>query len=625
MKNKKPNNSNNKRSLTFYYVLVLVVLILAQLIIVPMIREMGVKEVTYSEFVELIKEDKVEKVVRESNLYRFETKADKGEKKILKTGPWGTSDELTKLLEEKGVEFAAEIPSAPNPILGFLLTFAVPLLFMWFLVNRLTKNISGGSGLPFGKSSVKTYVKGESGKSFQDVAGQDEAKDSLLEIVDFLSQPDQYNAIGAVCPKGVLLVGPPGTGKTLLAQAVAGEANVPFYNISGSEFVELFVGMGASKVRDLFKEAKKNAPCIVFIDEIDAIGKKRDTRGFSGNDEREQTLNQLLNEMDGFDGNNGVVILAATNRPEILDPALTRPGRFDRQIRVELPDIVGREEILKVHAKNIKMEPDVDLKNIAKMTAGSSGADLANIINEGALRAVRMHRKQVSEEDLIESVEVVIAGHQKKKSVITDRDKKMIAYHEVGHALVAALQKDTAPVTKITIIPRTSGVLGYTMQVDEEEKVLMSVEDLFQEITILTGGRSAEELVFQTKTTGAANDIEKATKLARAMVTRFGMTDEFDFIALEQVTGEYLGMESQLMASPGTAQSIDDKVREIISKAHEKALNILKEYEQQLHDISSFLLEKETITGEEFMDLLHRSLEFYKKKEEETENVQQGE
>lgn len=606
-----PGRNNSPKTPTYYILIALVVLFVFNLIFGSQLMSSNLKEVTYSEFTTMIEEGKVDKVVAESNFYRFEAKDNNNTKREYKTGPWNDTEALTQLLRDNNVEFTAEIPSTPNPILSFILSLILPIGLLLFVGRMMMRNMGGGGGMNIGKSSAKMYVKNDSRKTFHDVAGQDEAKESLNEIVDFLDKPAKYTEIGAVCPKGILLVGPPGTGKTLLAQAVAGEADVPFFSASGSEFVELFVGNGAAKIRDLFKEAKKKAPCIVFIDEIDAIGKKRDSHGLGGNDEREQTLNQLLSEMDGFEGNSGVVILAATNRPEILDPALTRPGRFDRQVRVELPDIIGREEILKVHAKDVKMDSSVELKNIAKMTAGASGADLANIINEGALRAVRFKRDRVIEEDLVESVEVVIAGQQKKNSVITDRDKKMIAYHEVGHALVAAMQKHSAPVTKITIIPRTSGALGYTMQVEEDEKVLMTVGDIFQQIVTLTGGRTAEELIFDTKTTGASNDIERATKMARAMVTRFGMTDEFNFVALETNSNPYLGGDAHLQAAPGTAKVVDDKVREIISDAHQTATSILKKHMQQLHDIASYLLEKETITGEEFMDVLNRSLEFY--------------
>lgn len=601
-----PDGSNKKRPIIYYYLAVFVVLLIIQLIISPMITESRIKEVSYSTFTKLVEEGQVQKVQKSATGYTFVAKDKNGTAVKMKTGPW-ESDTLTELLDKKGVEYSAEIPTTPNPILGFLITFLIPLALLWYMGRRIITQMQGSGAMSFGKSNAKVYVKAKSGKSFHDVAGQDEAKDSLLEVVDFLSNPAKYREIGAVSPKGVLLVGPPGTGKTLLAQAVAGEAHVPFFSISGSEFVELFVGMGAAKVRDLFKEAKKKAPCIVFIDEIDAIGKRRDTAGISGNDEREQTLNQLLSEMDGFEGNSGVVILAATNRPEILDRALTRPGRFDRQIRVELPDIRGREDILRVHARKIKTDAQLDFRQVAKMTAGTSGADLANIVNEGALRAVREGRNAVTTEDLIESVETVIAGQQKKNAVITDRDKKIIAYHEVGHALVAAIQKGTAPVTKITIIPRTSGALGYTMQVDEEEKVIMTQEDIFREIVTFTGGRTAEEFVFQTKTTGASNDIERATQMARAMVTRFGMSEDFDFMALETVNSPYLSQDMSLMAADATAAEVDSRVAEILKKAHQTARKILEENEEEMHVIAAFLLERETITGEEFMELLNKT------------------
>lgn len=601
-----PDGSNKKRPIIYYYLAVFVVLLIIQLIISPMITESRIKEVSYSTFTKLVEEGQVKKVQKSATGYTFVVNDKNGTAVKMKTGPW-ESDTLTELLDKKGVEYSAEIPTTPNPILGFLITFLIPLALLWYMGRRIITQMQGSGAMSFGKSNAKVYVKAKSGKSFHDVAGQDEAKDSLLEVVDFLSNPAKYREIGAVSPKGVLLVGPPGTGKTLLAQAVAGEAHVPFFSISGSEFVELFVGMGAAKVRDLFKEAKKKAPCIVFIDEIDAIGKRRDTAGIGGNDEREQTLNQLLSEMDGFEGNSGVVILAATNRPEILDRALTRPGRFDRQIRVELPDIRGREDILRVHARKIKTDAQLDFRQVAKMTAGTSGADLANIVNEGALRAVREGRNAVTTEDLIESVETVIAGQQKKNAVITDRDKKIIAYHEVGHALVAAIQKGTAPVTKITIIPRTSGALGYTMQVDEEEKVIMTQEDIFREIVTFTGGRTAEEFVFQTKTTGASNDIERATQMARAMVTRFGMSEDFDFMALETVNSPYLSQDTSLMAADATAAEVDSRVAEILKKAHQTARKILEENEEEMHVIAAFLLERETITGEEFMELLNKT------------------
>jgi len=512
--------------------------------------------------------------------------------------------------------------------LTIFLTSILPLLLIYaifyFASRSLTKTMGGRGGadfMNFGKSNAKVYVENKTGKTFKDVAGQEEAKDSLFEIVDFLHNPGKYREIGAKIPKGVLLVGPPGTGKTLLAKAIAGEASVPFFSISGSEFVEMFVGMGASKVRDLFKQAKEKAPCIVFIDEIDAIGKKRDTGGFSGNDEREQTLNQLLNEMDGFDATEGVVLLAATNRPEILDPALTRPGRFDRQVEVELPDKKGREDILKVHAKNVKREDDIDYVEIASRTAGTSGADLANIVNEGALRAVREGRKKLSQEDLEESIEVVIAGQQKKNAVISDDQKKIIAYHEVGHALVAAIQTHKTPVTKITIVPRTGGALGYTMTVDKDEKYIMTKQELFDEICTLAGGRSAEELIFNTKTTGASNDIERATSMARSMVTIYGMDDDFDFMQLEQIQGRYLGGERSLIVSGGTGNKIDEKVQSIISQAHMRAIEILKENIDKLHEISDFLLKEETITGEQFMEILNRKETEPVDKEEVRENT----
>lgn len=600
-----------KRGMILYFVIGSLLILLIQSFLANKVLKKQVKEVTYTEFLTYVEENKVDTVIEENAQYKFTLKEEEGGVKYYIVGKWNDKN-LTEDLKAKGVKFGTKIPQEINPVLYYILSLAVPILIMmlvWRLLARNLTKLGGGDAMSFGKMNAKVYVKAQTGITFNDVAGQDEAKESLLEVVDFLHNPRKYAEIGAVSPKGVLLVGPPGTGKTLLAKAVAGESHVPFFSISGSEFVEMFVGMGASKVRDLFKQAKEKAPCIVFVDEIDAIGKKRDGSGLGGNDEREQTLNQLLNEMDGFDGSTGVIILAATNRPEILDPALTRPGRFDRQVRVELPDIKGREDILKVHAKKVKMEDKVDLKNIAKMTAGASGADLANIINEGALMAVRDDRKLVSEKDLQEAVEVVIAGQKKKNSVVSQKEKEIISYHEVGHALVAAKQKGSAPVTKITIIPRTSGALGYTMQVDDEEKVIMTKEQLFNEIVTLTGGRSAEELIFNTKTTGASNDIEKATKIARSMVTRFGMTDKFDFVALEYQTNRYLGGDNQMNASVGTADQIDSKVMEIISKAHAKAIEILKENMDKLHEIANYLLEKETITGEEFMKILNASQE----------------
>ncbi|WP_100065284.1 ATP-dependent zinc metalloprotease FtsH [Miniphocaeibacter massiliensis] len=566
----------------------------------------SVKEVSFTDFWNMVESDSITGVVEMSNPITFTAKDANGKEKKYKViyDAYTQDPELGSLLRDHKVKYKS-LPKNifSETILPLVLNFA--LIFIFFmLISRILAKRMGGNSMSFGKINSKVYVQSKPGKSFKDVAGQDEAKEALTEVVDFLHDPRKYSEIGAVLPKGVLLVGPPGTGKTLLAQAVAGEANVPFFSMSGSEFVELFVGMGASKVRDLFKQAKEKAPCIVFIDEIDAIGKKRDTHGLSGNDEREQTLNQLLNEMDGFDGNAGVVILGATNRPEILDQALTRPGRFDRQVPVELPDLSGREAILKVHAKKVKTEENIDYKAIALMTAGASGAQLANIINEAALRAVKVGHKLVHQDDLQESVEVVIAGQQKKGMVISPREKRMIAYHEVGHALVAALQKHSAPVTKITIIPRTSGALGYTMQVDEEEKFLMSKEEIFNEIVTFTGGRTAEELIFNTQTTGAANDIERATKLARAMITQYGMTKEFGMVAWESQQARYLDSGTSSVASQNKASQIDDMVEQIIKDAQEKAREILSENIEKLHEISEFLIEKETITGDEFMEIL---------------------
>lgn len=601
-------DDNQKKPIFYYYIIGIIILILLNALLVPQIKSRNTVEVPYSKFVQELEDKNVENVVisDDQREIRFELKD--GKNNVNFTTGNMSEDNLVARLEESGVDnYKTEIPTEASPLLAFLLTWIIPFIFIFGLGQILIRSMAKKSNqgvMSFGKSNAKIYVKSETGKSFKDVAGQDEAKESLNEIVDFLNNPTSYRKIGAKLPKGTLLVGPPGTGKTLMAQALAGEANVPFFSISGSEFVQMFVGMGATKVRDLFKQAKEKAPCIIFIDEIDAIGKKRDSSGFGGNDEREQTLNQLLNEMDGFEGNEGVVILAATNRPEILDPALTRPGRFDREIRVELPDLKGREAILKVHAKKVKTDGNIDFKNVALATAGSSGAQLANIINEGALRAVREGRNTVSERDLLESVEVVIAGHERKNAVISPREKKLIAYHEVGHALVAAKQSNSAPVTKITIIPRTSGALGYTMQVEEEERFLMTKEDLFNKIVTLTGGRCAEELIFDVKTTGASNDIEVSTKYARAMVTRFGMTDEFGMVAMETITNQYLGGDSSLSVSSGTADKIDELVKDIIQQAHDKAYNILKENEESLHKISEFLLEKETITGEEFMNIL---------------------
>lgn len=600
------NDENGKRPLWFWYAIAGAIFLIFNLVISPMIRNSSVTEVKYSQFVSMLKEGKVTEVQMEPHQITFKVKEkNKDNVENYKSGRWPDPDITNRLLSANS-KFSTKIVEPTNPLIIFLLQWVIPMAIMFFGIRFLTKNMMGGSGnsLSFGKSNAKKYIKAQNSATFRDVAGQDEAKESLEEIVDFLHNPKKYSDIGAVTPKGVLLIGPPGTGKTLIAKAVAGEANVPFFSISGSEFVEMFVGLGASKVRDLFKQANEKAPCIVFIDEIDAIGKRRDTSGYSGNDEREQTLNQLLNEMDGFDATNGVIILAATNRPEILDPALTRPGRFDRQVRVELPDITGREAILKVHSKKIKISEDVNLKTVAKMTAGASGAELANIINEGALRAVKEGRSIVNEEDLIEAVEVVIAGHKRKNMVITQKEKEIIAYHEVGHAIAAAAQTNTAPVTKITIIPRTSGALGYTMQVEEEEKFLQSRDDLFQELVILTGGRTAEEIVFNIKTTGASNDIERATKIARAMVATYGMEDEFDFVLLEASSSRYLkGSATQSYAASGTENKIDSKVMAIISEAHAKAHELLKENIDKLHEISKYLLEKETITGAQFMDI----------------------
>lgn len=606
---KKPNKRGNfpePKPLYYWYIIGALIIIIFQFLVAPMIRDSQVTEVTYSKFLEMLDKGEIDKVEMTSYQYNFSVK-DGDKQTKYKTGVWPDPD-ITNRLENANTTFGTEIIQPTNPIIVLLVQLGIPLTIMFIAIKLLSKTMmsGGGNALSFGKSNAKIYIKAQNSAKFKDVAGQDEAKESLEEIVDFLHNPKKYAEIGAVTPKGVLLVGPPGTGKTLLAKAVAGEANVPFFSISGSEFVEMFVGLGASKVRDLFKQANEKAPCIVFIDEIDAIGKRRDTSGYSGNDEREQTLNQLLNEMDGFDATSGVIILAATNRPEILDPALTRPGRFDRQVRVELPDVKGREAILKVHAKKIKIAPGVELKNIARMTAGASGADLANIINEGALKAVKEGRKLVTEEDLEESVETVIAGQKKKNAIITQREKEIIAYHEVGHAIAAAAQKGTAPVTKITIIPRTSGALGYTMQVEEEEKFLMSRDDLFQEIVTLAGGRSAEEIIFNIKTTGASNDIERATKIARAIVATYGMEDEFNFILLEKPSAQYLaGSSTNSYAAIQTENLVDKKVMEIIDEAHNKAHTLLRENIDKLHEIAKYLLDKETISGQEFMDIFN--------------------
>ena len=606
----KEEKKPSRKPLIFYYFIALIVWLLFNSILAPGLFGTKVQEVTYNFLLEQVAAGHVTQVVMENDRYLFTALDENGKERLYKTGLWPDYSELTEQLKEAGVKFGGTIPAKNNSlltsILGGILSL-LPLLLLGFFMSSMLKKRMGdsmGNVMSFGKSNAKIYVEAQTGKTFLDVAGQDEAKEALTEIVDFLHNPQKYADIGANLPKGALLVGPPGTGKTLLAKAVAGEAQVPFFSISGSDFVEMFVGMGAAKVRDLFKQANEKAPCIVFIDEIDTIGKKRDNN-MGGNDEREQTLNQLLTEMDGFDGGKGVVILAATNRPETLDKALLRPGRFDRRIPVELPDLKGREAILKVHGKNVKLDSSVDFNTIARATSGASGAELANIINEGALRAVRQGRTTVSQSDLEESVEVVIAGYQRKGAVICEREKQVIAYHEIGHALVAARQTESAPVHKITIIPRTSGALGYTMQVEEGEKVLMTREEGFNKIATFTGGRAAEELVFGSVTSGASNDIEQATRLARAMVTRYGMSRNFDMIALETVTNPYLGADTTLSCSPETAARIDEEVNDLIRSAHEKAIGILKENVEKLHELAHFLLEKETISGEEFMAVLN--------------------
>ena len=606
----KQESKTPKKPLIFYYLIAMLVLLLLNALVFPSLLSPRVKEVSYDQFLSLVEQKEVKQVAIEDDVILFTVKdeASKDGYAYYQTGRIQQDSDLVNRLRESGAEFSAVIPTQDSPLLNFLMTWVFPILLFvalgQLMARMLTKHM-GGNAMSFGKSNAKIYVESQTGKSFADVAGQDEAKDALREIVDFLHNPDKYAAIGASLPKGVLLVGPPGTGKTLLAQAVAGEAKVPFFSISGSEFVEMFVGMGAAKVRDLFKQAQEKAPCIVFIDEIDTIGKKRDSgAGIGGNDEREQTLNQLLAEMDGFDGAKGVVILAATNRPDSLDKALLRPGRFDRRVPVELPDLQGRIAILKVHAKDVKMEANIDFDTIGRATSGASGAELANIINEAALRAVRMGRNKVAQQDLEESVEVVIAGYQRKGAMINEREKRIIAYHEIGHALVAARLKDAAPVHKITIIPRTSGALGYTMQVEEEERVLMSKEDLLNQIITLTGGRSAEEVVFNSITSGASNDIEKATSTARAMITRFGMSDSFDMMELETVNNPYLGNDTSLVCSADSAAQVDKEVCEIIRSAHQKALQILRDNRDVMDKLAAYLLEKETITGEEFMEIL---------------------
>ena len=600
------DNNDKKRPLTYYYMLMLVLILVFNSVIMPMFFNPKMKEVSYNNFLQMVDEGKVSKV--EITDKRLAAVDKNNEKEIYVTGRVEDPELANRLMKSK-VEFTQVVPKEQSPLVTFFTNWVLPILiffglgqlFMYFMGKRM-----GGNAMSFGKSNAKVYVEAQTGKSFADVAGQDEAKEALMELVDFLHNPGKYKDIGANMPKGALLVGPPGTGKTLLARAVAGEAKVPFFSISGSEFVEMFVGMGAARVRDLFKQAQEKAPCIVFIDEIDAIGKRRDNGQFGGNDEREQTLNQLLSEMDGFDGSKGVVILAATNRPESLDKALLRPGRFDRRIPVELPDLKGREAILKVHARNVHMADNVDYGTLARATAGASGAELANIINEGALRAVKMHRKVVEQEDLEESIETVIAGYQRKGAVISPEEKKVIAYHEIGHALVAAMQKHSAPVHKITIIPRTNGALGYTMQISENDSVLMTKEELFNKIVTMTGGRSAEEVVFGSITSGASNDIEQATKLARSMVTRLGMTEEFDMMATEVIANRYLGGDAALQCSEATAGKIDAKVLALIKEAHAKARTILQDNRDKLDVLAQYLLEKETITGEQFMALLQQ-------------------
>ena len=606
MKEVKPS----KKPLAIYYAIVLLVLLVINLVVMPWLAERQVQEVDYGTFMSMTEQENIGKVDIQSNQIIF---TDKDNKQIYRTGLMNDPG-LTERLYDAGAQFSSEIVEQGSPVLSFLLWFVLPILLFSFIGNQMNKKLmekaGGGPGSMMfgsaGKSNAKVYVQSTHGIRFADVAGEDEAKENLQEIVNYLHDPKKYEEIGASMPKGILLVGPPGTGKTMLAKAVAGESNVPFFSISGSEFVEMFVGMGASKVRDLFKQAKEKAPCIVFIDEIDAIGQKRNSGQFGGNDEREQTLNQLLTEMDGFEGNTGVIILAATNRPDSLDPALTRPGRFDRRVPVELPDLKGREEILKVHAKKVKIAPGVDFNTVARMASGASGAELANIVNEAALRAVRAGRKSVTQADLEESIEVVIAGYQKKNSILTDHEKCIVAYHEIGHALVAAKQSNSAPVQKITIIPRTSGALGYTMQVDEGNHYLMNKAELENKIAPLTGGRAAEEVAFNSITTGASNDIEQATKLARAMLTRYGMSDEFDMVALETVNNQYLGGDTSLACSAQTQREIDQKVVELVKTQHEKAIRILTENRAKLDELAQYLYQKETITGEEFMDILNR-------------------
>ena len=599
-----------RKPLAIYYALVLLMLLLLNFVLLPWMEERQIKEVDYGTFMTMTEEKNIGRVDIESNQIIF---TDKDETQVYKTGLMNDTG-LTERLYDAGATFSSEIVEQSSPVLSFLIWFVLPIILFSAIGNQMNKKLmekaGGGPGSMMfggmGKSNAKVYVQSTAGIRFADVAGEDEAKENLQEVVNYLHDPSKYESIGAKMPKGILLVGPPGTGKTMLAKAVAGESNVPFFSISGSEFVEMFVGIGASKVRDLFKQAKEKAPCIVFIDEIDAIGQKRSGGQYGGNDEREQTLNQLLTEMDGFEGNTGVIILAATNRPESLDPALTRPGRFDRRVPVELPDLKGREEILRVHAKKVALAPGIDFTTVARMASGASGAELANIVNEAALRAVRAGRKSVTQSDLEESIEVVIAGYQKKNSILTDHEKCIVAYHEIGHALVAAKQTHSAPVQKITIIPRTSGALGYTMQVDEGNHYLMNKEELENKIATLTGGRAAEEVVFHSITTGASNDIEQATKLARAMLTRYGMSDEFDMVALETVNNQYLGGDTSLACSAQTQCEIDQKVVELVKAQHAKAVQILTDNRAKLDELAQYLYQKETITGDEFMEILNR-------------------
>lgn len=600
-----------KRPILAYYILIFLAIFLFNSIFVPMLRENAVKEVDYSSFMTMTENQEIDKVQVEQDKILFTKKDDKqAYKTAIMNDP-----ELVERLHKSGADFTGEIVEAMNPLLSALLSWVLPILIFFgighYMNKRLMKNMGGPGAMQFGmgKSNAKIFVKPTNGIKFSDVAGEDEAKDSLQEVVEYLHDPSKYRDIGAKMPKGILLVGPPGTGKTMLAKAVAGESEVPFFSISGSEFVEMFVGMGAAKVRDLFKQAKEKAPCIVFIDEIDAIGKKRGGAALGGNDEREQTLNQLLTEMDGFEDNAGVIILAATNRPESLDPALTRPGRFDRQVPVTLPDLQGRVAILKVHAAKIKTAPSIDYDKVARMASGASGAELANIVNEAALRAVRDHRPYATQEDMEESIEVVIAGYQKKHAILTDKEKCIVSYHEIGHALVAALASHSAPVQKITIIPRTSGALGYTMQVEQGNHYLMNKEEMLDQIATLTGGRAAEEVVFGTSTNGASNDIEKATRLARAMITRYGMSDEFGMVAMENVTNQYLGGDTTLACSPETQARIDKAVSDLIKTQHEKARRLLEEHRQKLDELAKYLYEKETITGEQFMEILEKKAE----------------